>query len=142
MWVDVCSTLGKVRSHREIERFLDPFRSNFVDATRSLIRRMFLPSTDPHLVEWVVADMSAAPPTIAIDALKYAISNDDAILAGLPQVPAAIVAINPGFRPTDVEGLRAHGVKAVIMPGVGHFPMIEDPEAFNHVLEEALDGFG
>jgi pimeloyl-ACP methyl ester carboxylesterase len=32
-------------------------------------------------------------------------------------------------------------VKAVIMPGVGHFPMMEDPDAFNRLLAGTIAGF-
>jgi pimeloyl-ACP methyl ester carboxylesterase len=52
-----------------------------------------------------------------------------------------VVAINPDYRPTDVEALRRHGVRAVVMPGVAHFLMMEDPETFNRLLDEAIEGF-
>jgi pimeloyl-ACP methyl ester carboxylesterase len=49
-----------------------------------------------------------------------------------------VVAINADNEPTDVEGLRRHGVKTVLIQGVGHFPFLEDPPAFNRVLEETI----
>lgn len=52
-----------------------------------------------------------------------------------------VVAINPGYRPTDVEGLRQHGVEAVVLPDVGHFLMLEDPDNFNRLLAKTVDGF-
>ena len=60
--------------------------------------------------------------------MEHAVSNDDAILAALPELKAPIVALNPDYRPTDIEALQRHGVKAVLMPGVGHFLMMEDPD--------------
>jgi pimeloyl-ACP methyl ester carboxylesterase len=30
----------------------------------------------------------------------------------------------------------------VIVPGTGHFPMMEDPAAFNRILREVIEGFG
>ena len=85
--------------------------------------------------------MSAAPPEIAVDALEHAIGNDRAILAGLRKLRAPVVAINPDYRPTDIEALRRHGVKTVLMPGVGHFVMLEDPDAFNRLLNETVEEF-
>lgn len=113
VWADVYSTLGEPRTREELQQFLVPFREDFVTATRDHVRRMFLPSSDATLADWVVGDMSAAPPEIAIDALEHAIGNDRAILAGLRELKAPVVAINPGYRPTDVEALGRHGVKTV-----------------------------
>ena len=85
--------------------------------------------------------MSAAPPEAAVVMLEHAVTNDDAILAALPRLQAPVVAINPDYRPNDVEALRRHGVEAVLMSGVGHFLMLEDPEAFNRLLGRTVEDF-
>ncbi|MGH2554689.1 MAG: alpha/beta fold hydrolase [Actinomycetota bacterium] len=141
VWADVYSSLGEPRTPEQIEQFRAPFREDFVTATRDLVRGMFVPSSDAGLVDWVVTDMSAAPPEIAVDALQHAISNERAILAGLRELKVPIVAINPDYRPTDIEALRRHGVESVLMPGVGHFLMMEDPETFNRLLDETIEEF-
>jgi pimeloyl-ACP methyl ester carboxylesterase len=99
---------------------------------------MFVPSSGPALVEWVAADMAAAPPDVALSAMEHALTFlpeviDDLRLIGLP-----VVAINPDNEPTDVEAMRHHGVRTVLMPGLGHFPFLEDPPAFNRRLEEVI----
>jgi pimeloyl-ACP methyl ester carboxylesterase len=141
VWVDTYSELGRPRSREEIEEFTRPFRRDFVAATRQFVRSMFVPGSDAALVERVVTDMSAAHPNIAVDALVHSISNDGPILDGLRRLKAPLVAINPDYRPTDIDSLKRYGVSTVIMPGVGHFPMMEDPEAFNRVLDETIHGF-
>lgn len=141
VWADTYSSLGEPRTGEQIEKFRAPFREDFVTATRDLVRRMFVPSSDAVLVDWVAADMSAAPPEIAVDALEHAISNDRAILAGLRELTAPVVAINPDYRPTDIEALQRHGVKTVLMSGVGHFLMMEDPHTFNRLLSETIEEF-
>jgi pimeloyl-ACP methyl ester carboxylesterase len=100
VWADTYNTLGDPLTREELEEFLVPFRADFVTATRDLVRRMFGPDADADLVEWVAADMSAAPPEIAIDALEHAVSNDRAILAGLRGADAA--------RRRDQSRLSAH----------------------------------
>jgi hypothetical protein len=52
-----------------------------------------------------------------------------------------VVAINAGWRPTDAAALGRHGVRAVVLPGAGHFLMLEDPDGFNRLLAEVVDGF-
>ena len=141
VWVDAHSTLGEPHSREQIDEFLAPLREDFVTGAGELIRRMFGPSGDADLIERVVADMSAAPPEIAIDVADHAVSNDRAILASLRELKAPVVAINPDYRPTDIESLRSYGVKTVLMPGVGHFLMMEDPEGFNRLLGEVIGGF-
>jgi pimeloyl-ACP methyl ester carboxylesterase len=141
VWVDTYNTLGEPGTDEEVEAFAAPFREDFGSATRVLVRRLFTPDADAELVEWVAADMSAAPPEIAIDALRHAVGNEPGILAGLRELTAPVVAINPDARPTDTEALRRHGVKTVLMPGVGHFLMMEDPDRFNRLLGEVIEEF-
>jgi pimeloyl-ACP methyl ester carboxylesterase len=141
VWVDTYSTLGEPQTDDEVEAFLAPFREDFVTAAHALVGRLFRPDADAELVEWVAADMSAAPPEIAIDALQHAVGNDRGVLAGLGQLRAPVVAINPDARPTDIQALRRHGVKTVLVSGVGHFLMMEDPDRFNRLLGEVIETF-
>ncbi len=141
VWVDTYSRLGEPKTREQLESFAAPFREDFMTATRDLVRSMFVPDSDPELVEWVAADMSSAPPEIALDALEHARGNDGPILGRLEELRTPVVAINPDHWPTDVEGLRARGVELFLMPGVGHFLMLEDPVAFNHLLAEVVEGF-
>jgi pimeloyl-ACP methyl ester carboxylesterase len=87
------------------------------------------------------AGMSAAPPEIALAVMEHAIGNDRHIRARLAQLTAPVVAINAGNWPTDTDGLRRHGVSATSMPGAGLFLMMEDPDTFNRLLTEAIEGF-
>jgi pimeloyl-ACP methyl ester carboxylesterase len=140
VWADTYDTLGDPPTREELEEFLVPFREDFVAAARALVRRMAGPAA-ADLVEWVAADMSAAPPEVAIEMMEQAIGNEPAVLAALPRLKAPVVAINPGYRPTDTEAFRHHGVRAVVMPGVGHFLMLEDPATFNRLLGAVVDEF-
>lgn len=138
VWVDTYSKLGD-SDHRDVDEFMQPFRRDFVTATRGLVRRMSSPASDPDLVEWIAADMSSAAPEIALDAMKHAVTNDDAILAGLRELNVPVFAINPDNRPTDVESLWRHGVETVPMSGVGHFGMMDDPDSFNRLLGRIVE---
>ena len=141
VWADTYNALGEPRTRADMEEFLVPFREDFVSASRDLVRRMFVPGSEAGLVEWVVADMSAAPPELAFAALEQNIGNHQAILAGLPRLAAPVVAINADYRPTDIESLQRHGVGTKLMSGVGHFLMLEDPDTFNRLLGETIEEF-
>jgi hypothetical protein len=62
---------------------------------------MFPPSSDRSLVEWVAADMSAAPPVVALGAMESAMSFDREIPRALQELKLPVVAINPDYRPTS-----------------------------------------
>ena len=115
----------RASARQGLDAFVEPFREDFV-GDPGLRRRCSCPGADPELVEWVAADMSAAPPDIALDALGQRFGN-----AARPRAPrpraSPVVSINPDHRPTDVESLRRHGV-TVSWPMSAHFPMLEDPD--------------
>ena len=139
VWVDVYSTLGEPRSSTELGAFVVPFREDFVTATRDFVRRMFVPSSPSDLVEWVVADMSAAPPEIALDG-DGTRHRQRLCSSGSPErADRAVVAINADYRPNDIEALRRVGVETALMSGVGHFLMMEDPATFNRLLAETVE---
>jgi pimeloyl-ACP methyl ester carboxylesterase len=141
VWVDVYTSLGHPRSPEEIEAFMVPFREDFAGTARGFFRQMFGPDAAAALVDRVVEDVAAAPPEVALGAMAHAIGNDERIVACLGEVTAPVVAINPDRRRTDVEGLAQHGITTVVMPGVGHFLMMEDPETFNRLLGEVVEKF-
>ena len=141
VWADVYSTLGEPDRDDELEAFAAPFREDFMPATRAFVKRMFPPGADPALVERVAADMSAAPPEIAVEALRHAVGNEPGVIAGLARLTVPVVAINAERGHTDTAALRRHGVEPVLMPGVGYFLMMEDPEGFNRLLVNAVEGF-
>lgn len=141
VWVDTYRTLGGPQSAESLERFLGRFEDDFVAAARRWVESMFLPSSDSALVERVVSDMACASPEVAIPVLREALSYEPTIISALADLTTPVRAINPDYRPNDVEALGRHGVKAVLMPGVGHLAMLEDPDTFNRLLSEAVEEF-
>jgi pimeloyl-ACP methyl ester carboxylesterase len=142
VWVDTYSSLSSPRSEAEVDAFVQPFGVDFIGSMQQLVRRMFAAGADPELVNRVADDMASAPPAIAVDVLRHAISNHGPILGRLPQLGLPIVAINPDYRPTDEASLRRYGVRTVLMSGVGHFLMMEDPDQFNRVLVDVIRELG
>ncbi len=139
VWVDVYKQLQTHRSPEQIQTFMSPFRGDFVEKTRAFVRGMFPSSADQSLVERVATDMSSAPPAVALGAMESAISFDREIPRALQELQLRVVAINPDSPATDIASMKRHGVDVVLMSGVGHFPMMEDPERFNRLLGTAIE---
>jgi pimeloyl-ACP methyl ester carboxylesterase len=99
---------------------------------------MFVPNSDTTLVERVAADMSSAPPAVALEALESAFNYSRKITNSLQELKLPVIAINSDNAPTDIPSMERYGVQVMIMPGVGHFVMLEDPETFNRLLRTAI----
>jgi len=145
VWVDTYRHLDESGSaaamEEEMAAFIAPFRTDFAAATRAFVRRIAGTGADPGLVDWVADDMAAAPPQIALDAMKHSMTNERAAIAGLREAAVPAVAINPDQPATDVESLVRNGIAPVCLPAVGHFLMLEDPVGFNRVLDATIEQF-
>ena len=145
VWADVYRSLDESNSNagteEETAAFMAPFESDFGAATRAFVRRIAGADTDPDLVDRIADDMATAPPHIALDAMRYAVTNEQAAIAGLRQAAVPAVAINPGSPPTDIESLARHGIATAVLPAVGHFLMLQDPAGFNQLLDKVIEDF-
>jgi pimeloyl-ACP methyl ester carboxylesterase len=103
---------------------------------------MFVPTSDRSLVERVAGNMSSAPPDIALAALESAFGYSREMPHTLEALKLPVVAINPDNAPTDLASMQRYGVEVLILPGVGHFVMMEDPERFNTLLRVAIGKLG
>jgi pimeloyl-ACP methyl ester carboxylesterase len=136
--VDTYRTLDDHMSPEEVREFVESFRADFATDVHAFVRTMFGSSSDPELVERVAADMSSAPPDIALDALGYSVSNGPAFAAGVEQLQVPVVSITPDYRPTDEASLRNHGLRPLILSDTSHFLMMEAPDRFNALLENVI----
>ena len=139
VWADTYSSLADITTPEQVEAFVRPFRTDFKTNVAAFVRTMFLPTVDPALVDRIVDGMSSAPPEIALDAIVHAYGNDGPVIERLAELTLPVVAINADDAPTDEASLRRHGVRPLIMTGVSHFLMMEDPDQFNRVLEGVLE---
>ena len=137
--VDTYNNIEETYSQEQIEEFISPFMTNFVETTRNFVRGMFTPDADSLIVEQIANDMSSAPPKVGIGAMQELASYD--IIKTLKDVQISIVCINSDKWPTNVEAGQRHVIsfELKLMPGIGHFVMIEEPDKFNKFLNETLN---
>jgi pimeloyl-ACP methyl ester carboxylesterase len=141
VWVDTYRRLPSDRSPGEIREKLAPFRADFASTARAFVRGMFHSNADASLVERVVSHMSSAPADVAISAASYAWSYGPKVDVALKELKLPLVAINPEKPNTDVESMQRYGIDVHLMPGVGHFLMMEDPKNFNELLAKVVRRF-
>jgi pimeloyl-ACP methyl ester carboxylesterase len=143
VWVDVLRSLGDepVSPPDVVDAFVAPFREDFTAATAGFARSLFPAGADAALVERVVRDMAAARREGTLGSLGHALNRHPPIIAALAEITAPVVAINPDLGPTDVDSLRRHGVEPIVLDGVGHYAMLEDPDRFNAALASTVQLF-
>lgn len=133
--VDTFRDIATPMPEEQMRPILESLREDFAVATGELVGgRFFTDRSDPVLKRWIVEDMAAAPPRVAIPAIEAYLAMDYGSLLAELDVP--ILAINSGDTPTDEAATRRlePRFRVVELPGAGHFPMLEDPSTFNAVL--------
>jgi pimeloyl-ACP methyl ester carboxylesterase len=144
VWVDAFRSLGHEQPAppAAVDAFVAPFRDDFDLAIDQFVDRLLPPDADPALAERVAADMKGAHREVALGSIGYALNREPGVLAALSEIKAPVVALNPDDGSTDAESLRRYGVEPVLLSGVGHFSMLEDPAQLSQVLARTLASFG
>lgn len=139
--VDTFHDLERKYAQDQIDHILAPFRTDFPEAMRNLVRDdLFTINSDSTLVERIAADMSVAPPIVGLGTIEALLHYYNCFPEVFQQVRTPIRCINSDMNPTNVEaGQRyAQSFEVTLMSGVGHFVMLEDPETFNRILDEVV----
>ncbi len=137
--VDDLNDVGERMPPEQVEAFLKYMRSDFKGETvKFMTQSLFVPNTPAAVKERIISQATSAQPEIAIRTLEAALTYDP--IPALRKIKAPIRAINSDLYPTNLEVNRryASNFDAVIMKGVGHYPMLEDPARFNELLTGLL----
>jgi hypothetical protein len=115
---------------------------DFRTGAYGFVGEMISPRTDPGLREWILSDMSAAAPHVALSALNHLMSEyiTGEAAKTFEAIRVPIISVNAALWPVDYEANRRHmsSFDAIILKGADHFLMLNRSEEFNRSLEEAL----
>lgn len=136
--IDTLQDFEEVLTAEAREEFLKPFRKDFRKKTDSFVRSMFVPGSDPKLMDEVAGMMSGASPEVGVSALDEMFKRS--YLADPPKIKAPVWCLNADLWPTKAEVNRKYvpEFNLRVMPGAGHFLMLEKPDEFNRRLDEVV----
>jgi pimeloyl-ACP methyl ester carboxylesterase len=140
--VDTFDNIEFSMTRADADKMIAPLIDDFRTESRAFVADMLLPSTDPQIREWILADMSAAPPFVALSALEEMlaqhITGEAATIFAEIKVP--VVSVMGDLWPVNVVGNRRHmhSFDAIILKDSDHFLMLDRPNAFNQALEQAV----
>ena len=119
--------------------FFGGLRADFPSAVEGFFRTLlFRPDSPPAVVARVVAAGRAAEPERAVRMLEA--SKDYDLRAAVQALAAPIHALNTDLNPTKLDTNRKYAPRfaLTLLPGLAHWPMLEDPAAFQAGLEQVL----
>ena len=109
---------------------------------RQFAKAMISPNTAPLCREWILSDISAAPPAIALSAMNEMMSQYITGKAAkiFEEIRRPVVIVNGDLWPINYEGNRRHmfSFEAIVLKGGDHFLMMTRTNEFNHALEKAI----
>ncbi len=140
--VDTLENVEYPLSRSEAEAMLAPMLDNFRGESRAFVATMFHQNADPAVRQWVLDDISSAPPAIALESMEaYLFEYVSGKIAKMfDGIKVPVVCVNGDLWPVDLEANRRHikSFEAITVPGGDHFLMLDKPNAFNQALEKAV----
>ena len=142
--VDTLHNVEESYSREEASKLIgiDGFKKDFKASVKGFIEQMMVKDINQELLNWIINDISSAPPQVAISALEEYTGTiaDKKMINVFKEVKAPVICINADLWPTNIEANRRYmqSFDVAIMKGVGHFPMLERPDEFNKLLERSI----
>lgn len=140
--VDTFDNIEYPLTREELDQMRAPLVADFPKGSREFVAGMLLPSTDPKIREWIMADISAAPPFVALSAFEELMHQ---YLTGeaarvFDSIAVPVIAVNGDLWPVDVEANRRHmrSFEVITLEDSDHFLMLDRPHLFNQALAKAI----
>ena len=141
--IDTLENIEYPMTREELNQMIDPLEKDFEKGSRQFVGGMISSQTDPQLREWILSDMSAAPPAVALSAMNEMMSQyitgESAKIFDEIRIP--VVTVNGDLWPINYEANRRHmfSFDAIVLKEADHFLMMDRAEEFNMALEKAIN---
>ena len=140
--VDTLENIEYPITREELKKMIAPMEKDFRAGSRQFVEEMISPQTDPQLREWILSDMSAAPPAVALSAMNNMMSQYITGEAAkiFDEIRIPVITVNGDMWPVNYEANRRHMLSfdAIVLKGADHFLMLNRSEQFNRALETAI----
>lgn len=140
--IDTLENIEYPMTDKELKKMIAPLEQDFREGSRKFVAGMIFPETDPQLREWILADIAAAPPAVALSAMNEMmsqyVSGEAATIFDKIRLP--VVTVDGDLWPINYEANRRHmfSYEAIVLQGADHFLMMDRLEEFNPALEKAI----
>lgn len=141
--IDNFNSFGTVPTQQEKEDMANAYKalkSNYkATATQYVTGSLFSPSTDTMVRKRVLNDILSCDSVIAAECLEQ--GDQYPADEKLKSLKMTLYTINSSFHPTDTESFKKNNIDyySFDIGPTGHYPMIEKPDEFNRLLEQAIE---
>jgi len=139
--VDTLENFEYMATPEDKIKYIEPLKKDFVKNSGPFMRDMFNKNADPKLVELVVRNVARSNPEIAINTMEYYFDTPIIPLLADVHVPLWCLSADlwQQYQHPEINSKYLKSYHLRIMPGVGHFLMIESPNEFNKQLEDIIN---
>ena len=141
--IDTLENIEYPMTREELDQMLAPLAKDFRTGSRQFVKPMILPSTDPQLREWILSDISAAAPAVALSAMNEMMSQyiTKEAAAIFDEIRIPVITVNSDLWPINYEANRRHmySFEAIVLKEADHFLMMNRSDDFNRALEKAIN---
>jgi len=136
--IDTLENFERVITPDEKKAYLDPIKKDFVKNCPVFLKGMFTENADPNLVKLVIANVSRSDPRIAISTIENYM--DTPVIPLLSDVKVPLWCLNADLWPSypEINSKYVKNYHLRIIPGLGHFLMVESPDEFNRQLDDII----
>jgi pimeloyl-ACP methyl ester carboxylesterase len=108
--IDTLENIEYPMTREELKKMIAPLEKDFRTGSRQFVREMISANTDPQLREWILADISAAPPAVALSAMNEMMSQYITGEAARPfdKIRIPVITVNGDLWPINYEANRRH----------------------------------
>ena len=140
--IDTLENIEYPMTREELKKMMAPLKKDFRTGSKQFVGEMISPRTDPQLREWILSDISAAPPTVALSAMNEMMSQyiTGEAAKTFEKIRIPVITVNGDLWPINYEANRRHmfSFDAIVLKEADHFLMMDRPEEFNRALEKAI----
>ncbi|MFA5240283.1 MAG: alpha/beta hydrolase [Phycisphaerae bacterium] len=136
--VDTIQNVEDTMPKEQFDTMTTGMKTDFKGTVKNFVESMLGKDMKPELKQWIIDDMSAAPPNVAVSAfVEYVQKFENKGIANLfKEVKVPVRCVNADLWPTNPEVNRKYiaSYNVVFMKNAGHFIMLERPAEFNKLL--------
>ncbi|MDD5328350.1 MAG: alpha/beta hydrolase [Phycisphaerae bacterium] len=140
--VDTIQNVEDTMPEEQFDTMTTGMKTDFKGTVKNFVESMLGKDMKPELKQWIIDDMSAAPPNVATSAfVEYVEKFENKGIANLfKEVKVPVRCVNADLWPTNPEVNRKYiaSYNVVFMKNAGHFIQLERPDEFNKLLHRSI----